>query len=173
LSKLGMYLCVIGIMIAACAMLDGCVTRQAEIGPRPVGPPIAFPVVPQLAPVSIEKVTVRERIVLDNVLFDLDKAELRPEGKATVGKAAAYLKQYLKDRLVIEGHACALGSEEHNLALGMRRAETVRNYLVAQGIASQRIQTISYGESQPVADNSTEEGRALNRRAVMEIEEGR
>jgi outer membrane protein OmpA-like peptidoglycan-associated protein len=167
------HLYMIGVVIAVCAVVDGCVTRQAELEPRAVGPPITFPVIPQLAPVSIEKVTARERIVLENVLFDLDKARLRPEGKATVEKAAAYLDQYSNDRVVIEGHACALGSEEHNLALGMRRAEAVKNYLVAQGIASERIRTISYGESRPLADNTAEEGRALNRRAVIEIEEGR
>ncbi len=166
-------------LIAACVVLDGCVTRKAERGAEEqvaapaVGRPITFPVIPELAPVKIEKIRVRERFILENVLFDLDKAELRPEGKATIEKAAAYLKQYPNDRVTIEGHACALGSEEHNLALGMRRAEAVRNYLVTQGIASQRIRTISYGESQPIADNSTEKGRSLNRRAVMEILEER
>jgi OOP family OmpA-OmpF porin len=136
-------------------------------------PPITFAVIPQLAPVKIEKVTVRERIVLENVLFDLDKAELKPEGKARVDKAAGYLTEYQTDRVIIEGHACALGTEEHNLALGMRRAEAVKKYLVERGVASERIRSISYGESQPVADNFTEEGRELNRRAVIEIVEGR
>ena len=134
-------------------------------------PPITFAVVPELAPVTIEKVTVRERIVLENVLFDLDKAVLKPAGKARVDKAAGYLKEYQKDRVIIEGHACALGTEEHNLALGMRRAEAIKKYLAEHGIGPERIRTISYGESQPIADNTTEEGRELNRRAVMEIVE--
>jgi len=188
----------IGALIAGWTVLGGCVTRkpqrtmqeqrpaavaqpvrgakhvgEAQVEASDSGPPIAFPIVPRLASVTIEKVTVRERIVLENVLFELDKADLRPEGKATIEEAAAYLKQYPNDRAIVEGHACAMGSEEHNLALGMRRAEAVRNHLVALGIASERIRTISYGESQPVADNTTEEGRALNRRAVILIEEER
>ena len=136
-------------------------------------PPITFAMIPELATVKIEKVAVRERIVLDNVLFDLDKAELKPEGKSKVEKAAGYLKEYRADRVVVEGHACALGTEEHNLDLGMRRADTVKRCLVEIGIESARIRTISYGESQPITDNSTEDGRELNRRVVMEIVEGK
>jgi outer membrane protein OmpA-like peptidoglycan-associated protein len=136
-------------------------------------PPVTFAMIPELAPVKIEKVTVRERIVLDNVLFDLDKAELKPEGKSKVEKAAGYLKEYRTDRAVVEGHACTLGTEEHNLDLAMRRADTVKRYLVETGIEPARIRTISYGESQPIADNSTEDGRELNRRVVMEIVEGK
>lgn len=135
--------------------------------------PITFAVVPELAAVKIEKVTVRERIVLENVLFELDKAELKPEGRSKAEKAAGYLKEYRADRVVLEGHACALGTEEHNLDLGMRRADTVKRYLVEAGIEPARIRTISYGESQPIADNSTEDGRELNRRVVIEIVEGK
>jgi len=135
--------------------------------------PITFAMIPELATVKIEKVAVRERIVLENVLFDLDKAELKAEGRSKARKAAGYLSEYSTDRVVVEGHACALGTEEHNLDLGMRRADTVKRYLVESGIKSDRIRTISYGESQPVADNSTEEGRELNRRVVLEIIEGK
>ena len=135
--------------------------------------PITFATIPELAPVKIEKITVRERIVLENVLFDLDKAELKPEGKSRAAEAAGYLKEYRTDRVVVEGHACALGTEEHNLDLGMRRADAVKRYLVETGIEPERIRAISYGESQPISDNSTEEGRELNRRVVMEIVEGR
>ena len=148
--------------------------KAAVVAETPVPElPITFAVVPELAPVKIERVTVRELIVLENVLFDLDKAELKPEGKSKVEKAAEYLNEYRTDRVIVEGHACALGTEEHNLALGMRRAEAVKKYLVERRIEPERIRTISYGESQPITDNSTEEGRELNRRAVMEIVEGR
>lgn len=135
-------------------------------------PPISFAVIPDLAPVKMEKVTVRERIVLRDVLFDLDKADLKPEVKPKVEKAAGYLKEYLADRVIIEGHTCSRGTEEHNLRLGMRRTDAVKRYLVELGVEPERIRTISYGESQPIADNSTEESRRLNRRVVMEIVEG-
>jgi len=136
-------------------------------------PPITFAMIPDLAPVKIEKATVRERIVLENVLFDLDRAELKPEGKSKAGKAAGYLMEYGRDRVIVEGHACSLGTEEHNLDLGMRRAEAVKKYLTERGIRPERVRTTSYGESQPIADNSTEAGRELNRRVVMEIVEGK
>ena len=136
-------------------------------------PPIVFAEIPEVTPVKIEQIVVRERIVLHNVLFDLDRAELRSECKPKIEKAATYLKEYRSDRIIVEGHTCALGTEEHNLALGMKRAEAVKRYLVALGVEPERIRTVSYGESQPTADNSTEETRQLNRRVVMEIVEVR
>jgi len=151
----------------------GLTVVEAEVETPVPETPITFAMIPELAPVKIEKVTVRERIVLENVLFDLDKAELKPEGKSRAAEAAGYLKEYRTDRAIIEGHACALGTEEHNLDLGMRRADAVKRYLVETGIEPERIRAISYGESQPISDNSTEEGRELNRRVVMEIVEGR
>jgi OOP family OmpA-OmpF porin len=146
---------------------------EAEVEAPAPETPVTFAVIPELAPVKIEKITVRERIVLENVLFDLDKAQLKPEGKSRAAEAAGYLKEYRTDRVVVEGHACALGTEEHNLDLGMRRADAVKRYLVETGIGPERIRTISYGESQPIADNSTEQGRELNRRVVLEIVEGK
>ena len=151
----------------------GLAAVEAEVEAPVPEAPITFAMIPELAPVKIEKITVRERIVLENVLFDLDKAELKPEGKSRAAEAAGYLKQYRTDRAIIEGHACALGTEEHNLDLGMRRADAVKRYLVETGIGPERIRTISYGESQPIADNSTEQGRELNRRVVLEIVEGK
>ncbi len=135
-------------------------------------PPITFVEVPEVAPVEVEEVVVREHIVLENAMFDLDKAELKPEGKFRAREAADYLEKYPSDSIIIEGHTCSLGTEEHNLDLGMRRADAVRRYLIEVGIESERMTVVSYGESRPIADNSTEENRQLNRRAIMEIVEG-
>jgi len=132
-------------------------------------PPLTFAEVPEVAPVKVEEVVVREHIVLENVLFDLDKAELKPEGKCNVEKVAELLEEYAADRIIVEGHTCSLGTKEHNLNLGMRRADAVRRHLVELGIEPERITVVSYGESRPIADNSTEEDRELNRRVVLEI----
>jgi len=72
-------------------------------------------------------------------------------------------------RLTIEGHTCNIGTSEYNLALGERRATSVRDYLVSRGINANRLQTVSYGEERPKYDNSREETRRLNRRAAMVV----
>jgi outer membrane protein OmpA-like peptidoglycan-associated protein len=69
--------------------------------------------------------------------------------------------------LTIEGHTCSIGTNEYNMALGERRANAVRDYLVSRGIAATRLSTISYGEENPAHDNSREETRRLNRRAHL------
>ena len=72
-------------------------------------------------------------------------------------------------RITIEGHCDSIGTVEYNLALGERRATTVRDYLVNRGIMNQRLRTVSYGEERPKADNNTAEGRAQNRRAALVV----
>ena len=72
-------------------------------------------------------------------------------------------------KLTIEGHCDSMGTSEYNLALGNRRANTARDYLVSRGIDASRFTTISYGEERPKADNSTPEGRAMNRRAALVV----
>lgn len=146
------------------------VERPLPAPPKP-GPPITFAEIPETAPVKIEKIVVREHIVLEDVLFDLDEHTLIPEGQTKVGTVAKYLEEYPNDTIIIEGHTCSRGTEGYNLALGMRRAKSVRRYLVELGVEPARVTTLSYGESQPVADNSTEETRKLNRRVVIEIVE--
>jgi len=101
------------------------------------------------------------------VLFDFDKAVLKPEGKAEVDKVVANMKQYGKDTLVIEGHTCNVGEEAYNMGLGQRRADAVKKYMVDSGIAEARITTKSFGETQPAVANDTPANRKLNRRAVF------
>ena len=72
-------------------------------------------------------------------------------------------------RLEIEGHTCNIGTAEYNLALGERRAMSVREYLVSQGISADRLRTVSYGEERPKHDNAREETRRLNRRAALTV----
>lgn len=111
----------------------------------------------------------REKPVLNNVLFDFDKAVLKAEGKAETDKVIASMKEHAKDTLVIEGHTCNIGEEKYNEGLGQRRADAVKKYMVEQGIAESRIATKSFGETKPAVPNDTPANRKLNRRAVFDI----
>ena len=119
------------------------------------------------AVVDLDGCEVEAVISLDGVYFDFDKATLRPEGIAVLNDAAALLKT--NDRVVVEvaGHTDSVGSEEYNQGLSERRANTVRDYLVSQGITATRLTARGYGEVQPVATNDTDEGRQLNRRVEL------
>lgn len=112
---------------------------------------------------------VRQAIVLNNVLFDFDKAYLKPEGKAEVDKLVAEMKKYPGDTVVIEGHTCDIGDANYNMGLGQRRADAVRAYMVQMGIANDRIQTVSHGETKPAIANDSDANRKLNRRAQFNI----
>lgn len=113
------------------------------------------------------------KVVISDVAgtFAVDKADLSDDARAKLDKLAANLKKENKDvYLEIEGHTDSSGSEAYNVALGWRRAESVRRYLnEKQGIPLFRMSVISYGESDPVADNSTREGRAKNRRVEVRV----
>ncbi len=105
----------------------------------------------------------------EDVHFDFDRYSLRPEATRVLDEAVTAMQQDPMLRLTIEGHTCNIGTAEYNLALGERRATSVRDYLVSRGIGADRLQTISYGEERPKYDNSREETRRLNRRAAMVV----
>src|SRR5207302_9855415 len=94
---------------------------------------------------------------------------LRPEATGVLDEAIAAMRDDATLKLEIEGHTCNIGTAEYNLALGDRRATSVRDYLVSRGIGADRLRTISYGEERPKYDNSREETRRLNRRAAMVV----
>ena len=105
----------------------------------------------------------------EDVHFDFDRYSLRPEATRVLDEAIAALRQDATLRVTIEGHTCNIGTAEYNLALGERRANAVRDYFVNNGIAANRLQTVSYGEERPKYDNSREETRRLNRRAALVV----
>ena len=102
----------------------------------------------------------------DRVFFETDSTELTPTGQATLDKQAAWLNQYPRYTFTIEGHADERGTREYNFALGARRAETTKNYLVAKGVSATRMKTISYGKERPVAVCNDISCWSQNRRAV-------
>ncbi len=106
----------------------------------------------------------------DRVYFDTDMSNIREDGRATLGKQAEWLKKYTNYAITIEGHCDERGTREYNLALGERRANAVRQYLVAQGIPAARIKTISYGKERPEVVGSDEAAWARNRVGVTTLQ---
>jgi outer membrane protein OmpA-like peptidoglycan-associated protein len=136
--------------------------------PRPE-PRRAEPAPPPPAPAPAR---ARELFTLKGVLFEFDKSTLTRGAKDTLEAAVRYLKDHDDVRVEIQGHTDSKGSEDYNVKLGMRRAESVKAYLGTQGIRTERISTRSFGKTQPVADNQINgkdnpAGRALNRRVVI------
>ncbi len=108
----------------------------------------------------------------DRVFFDTDSSELSQQARATLDKQAQWLNQYGRYAFLIEGHADERGTREYNIALGARRAQTVREYLVSRGVSAQRMRTISYGKERPVAVCDDISCWSQNRRAVTVLNQG-
>jgi outer membrane protein OmpA-like peptidoglycan-associated protein len=105
----------------------------------------------------------------EDVHFDFDRYTLRPDATRILDEAINALREDATLRVNIEGHTCNIGTAEYNLALGDRRANAVRDYLVSRGVQANRLTTVSYGEERPKYDNSREETRRLNRRAALVV----
>ncbi|WP_224490435.1 OmpA family protein [Robertkochia flava] len=103
------------------------------------------------------------------VQFQINKAELTPEGKSTLDKMAEVFVEYDDTNILVEGHTDSSGKDDYNMTLSKKRAETVTNYLIGKGVDSSRLATKWYGETQPKYDNNTEEGRVKNRRVELGI----
>jgi peptidoglycan-associated lipoprotein len=110
-----------------------------------------------------------ETNVGDRVFFGYDSYELSPEARATLEKQAQWLAQYSTLSITVEGHADERGTREYNLALGERRANSVKNYLVALGVDGGRVNTISYGKERPLVAGSDDTSWAQNRRGMTKV----
>jgi peptidoglycan-associated lipoprotein len=106
----------------------------------------------------------------DRVFFGYDRYDISDEARATLDKQATWLQQYPDLVVTVEGHADERGTREYNLALGERRANSVKGYLVALGIPASRINTISYGKERPAVPGSNETSWAQNRRGVTKVD---
>ncbi len=110
------------------------------------------------------------RITFDSgLLFGVDQSTLSGTAQGNLSELATTLNKYADTDVLVEGHTDADGAEEHNHALSIRRAQTVSAYLVQQGVRNARMSTMGYGESQPVADNSSDTGKSANRRVEIAI----
>jgi peptidoglycan-associated lipoprotein len=118
--------------------------------------------------IQVIKEAVKE-VVFEDVHFDFDRYSLRPEATRALDEAIRAMQDNPNLRITIEGHTCNIGTAEYNLALGERRANAVREYLLSRGVTAARLQTVSYGEERPKYDNAREETRRLNRRAALVV----
>lgn len=135
--------------------LDQCPNTPKGFKVDSVGCPVAIP----------EQVSITLLVE-----FDFDKAVVKPQYHSDMEKAANFLKAYPKTTGVLEGHTDSIGSEEYNMKLSQKRADSVKKYIVEKfGIDAARLSTVGYGESKPVADNKTDAGRQKNRRVVANI----
>ena len=108
----------------------------------------------------------------DRVFYDLDQYSLRPEARETLRRQAEWLNAYPGTTILVAGNADERGTREYNLALGARRANSARDYLVSLGVSPSRIQTVSYGKERPTCMQSNEACWAQNRNAITSISGG-
>ena len=107
--------------------------------------------------------------IVTNVNFDFDSAAIRKDSEAKLGRVVSILKDNPDVRVRVEGHTDSTGPEKYNLGLSYRRAESVKNYLVANGIDAGRLSVVGFGEAKPLVSNKTRAGRAVNRRVEFKV----
>jgi OOP family OmpA-OmpF porin len=112
---------------------------------------------------------VERTIILDDVLFDFDKTNIKPEAAAILDRLVAFMNENKDKRVALSGHTDSIGTEKYNQGLSERRAASVKNYLVKKGVDGSRVTSQGFGESKPIADNKTKEGRAKNRRVEIKV----
>jgi len=148
--------------LAACA---GKAPKQLPPDPGPAQTTTAGPAMQGPAPGS-QADFVAQMMGQDTVYFDTDRYNIDSADQAALAAQAGWLAKYPGKRVTIEGHCDERGTREYNLALGERRANAAKNYLVSLGVDASRITTVSYGKERPVALGSNEESWARNRRAI-------
>ena len=148
----------------------------APATPPPPPPPPAPQPTPAPAPLSEEDIFRQKSLEqlnaekpLDDIFFDLDKSDIREDGRPALQKDADWLKKWTSTQVTVEGHCDSRGSAEYNLALGSRRAESVKAYLVSLGVPANRITVISKGKEQPFCTEENESCWQQNRRGHFVI----
>jgi peptidoglycan-associated lipoprotein len=166
--------------LTAALLVTACATKAPEPAPvvapppppqaqAPIGAPPPPPIASNIIPGSRQDF---EQNVGDRVSFDYDRSDLDQTDRDTLQKQAQWLARYPQVTLIVEGHADERGTREYNLALGARRAASVKEFLSSLGVAPARLETISYGKERPMCGESTEACWAENRRGVSVIKSG-
>ncbi len=144
------------------------VAAVSEPAPAPAPAPAYVAPAPAPAPAYVApEPAAPQKLVLEGVNFDFDKATLRQEDMGSLDKDVETLKAWGDVNIEVAGHTDSMGSDAYNMKLSRQRAEAVRNFLITRGVSADRLAAKGYGESQPVADNATEEGRFKNRRVEL------
>lgn len=160
--------------LAAALALAGCASTPKELPPQPVGASTTTQTAPPLppapptpaGPVPGSQADFLASIISDTVHFDLDKYNIDAESQGILQSQAQWLAKYPAKTVTIEGHCDERGTRDYNLALGERRANAAKSYLVSLGVDASRITVVSYGKERPIALGSDEASWAKNRRAV-------
>ncbi len=140
---------------------------EPEAAPAPTPAP-AYAPAPEPVPNEIWKTLLENKpVCIEGANFEFDSAKLRSREIKKLDEVVSFAEKHQDVQLESSGHTCSIGTEAYNQKLSERRAESVKAYLVKHGIAAQRITTVGYGESKPMADNKTREGRELNRRVEV------
>jgi len=135
---------------------------EAKPAPKPEAKPEAKPA-PKPAP------KVERTIILDDVLFDFDKSNVKPEAAAILDRLVAFMKENADKKANLSGHTDNVGTDAYNQALSERRTASVKDYVVGKGVQGTRVSGQGFGESKPIADNKTAEGRSKNRRVEIKV----
>ena len=152
------------------ADIVGAACRPAPPPPPPTAKPVTPPpAAPAAAPAAKPAVVAQKVTFAADAFFDFNKAILKPEAKAKLDDLTGKLKGITLEVIIAVGHTDAIGGDPYNQKLSVKRAESVKAYLVTKGIEPNRIYTEGKGKKQPVADNKTAEGRAKNRRVEIEV----
>ncbi len=146
----------------------GYLVCKEEPQPEPIVVPEPPPPPPEPEPV-VEKPKVIEKIVINAIRFDFDKAVIKSEFYPLLDEGIEALKKHPDRAVEIEGHTCSTGPAEYNMKLSIRRAQSVKDYLVNKGISAERLSIKGYGLTKPAADNKTIEGRRMNRRVEFNV----
>jgi peptidoglycan-associated lipoprotein len=145
------------ILIASVSFAGACATKKTET--KAAEPAGEFAKDPETAPVTTTSI-----VGLETIYFDYDQAVIRDDQRAALGNNAAAIKNRSLTTLTVQGHCDERGSDEYNLALGERRANAVKQYLVDSGVSA-AVDTVSYGEGQPAVQGNDESAYRMNRRA--------
>jgi peptidoglycan-associated lipoprotein len=162
---------VLGIALAT----TGCGSKQLPEAPEPVAEAPA-PAPPAPSPVAVEPAApapdTRRNSLEERIHFALDRSDLNPEARTLLAAKVVILRSAPELTLRIDGHADERGSDEYNLALSKRRAAETKRFLVQQGIDAARLETVGYGEEQPLNPSSGETAWSMNRRADFQVTGG-
>jgi len=160
----------IAVTLASALALSACKKDAPEDLPPPplttTTPTPGGPVTPQGSIPGTQSHFAQTMQGADTIYFDTDRFDIDAQDQAALRSQAQYLNQYPNVRATVEGHCDERGTREYNIALGERRANAAKNYLVSLGVADNRISVVSYGKERPVALGSNEQAWGRNRRAV-------
>ncbi|MEM6648650.1 MAG: peptidoglycan-associated lipoprotein Pal [Pseudomonadota bacterium] len=156
-------------MVAGLAMLAACastetVEEEQVVTPAPVAPPVAMPTGPVAGSMADLEQNVGHR-----VFFGYNQYNLTNEAQATLRRQAAWLQEYPETRIRLEGNTDERGTREYNLALGARRANAAKAFLVGLGVDPSRISVVSYGKERPIDPRSTPDAWSVNRNSTTVV----